>query len=220
MSETIEVVYTTGQVARICRVAPRTVSKWIDAGELEGYRLPASQDRRVKRSVLLQFLQDRGLPTDLLPGGTGGGGRVLAVGLPEFLVSALDGLGTPGGPLAAVSADDLFDAGVSLSAQLPSVVVADPFAVQTNFPTRLRAVAGCDRVPVVAILPDATADSELAATAAHGFAAAFRASDVERIKAAVAGWKKLNGTARRPHTGGRAEHKNRVPKAAARSTGV
>ena len=38
-------VFTTGQVAKICKVAPRTVSKWFDSGRLRGYRIPGSQDR-------------------------------------------------------------------------------------------------------------------------------------------------------------------------------
>lgn len=219
MSETIEVVYTTGQVARMCRVAPRTVSKWVDSGALVGYRLPGSLDRRVRRSVLMKFLQEQGFPTDLLPGGAGGGGRVLAVGLPEYLTAALDGVETPSGPLTVTPAGDLFAAAVSLNAQLPSVVVADPLVVLDTFPARLRAIAGCDRVPVIAVLPDATSDHELKAAVGHGFAAAFRASDVGRLTAAVVGWKKLNGTARSGKAGGRAEHKNRVPKSSARSTG-
>src|SRR5262249_20909278 len=40
-------VFTTGQVAKICKVAPRTVSKWFDSGRLRGYRIPGSQDRRI-----------------------------------------------------------------------------------------------------------------------------------------------------------------------------
>src|SRR5262249_61528897 len=35
-------VFTTGQVAKICKVAPRTVSKWFDSGRLRGYRIPGS----------------------------------------------------------------------------------------------------------------------------------------------------------------------------------
>src|SRR5688500_1648862 len=39
-------VLTTGKVAKICNVAPRTVSKWFDVGVLDGYRIPGSKDRR------------------------------------------------------------------------------------------------------------------------------------------------------------------------------
>ena len=55
-------VFTTGEVARICRVVPRTVSKWIDAGHLKGYRLPGSNDRRVPVVNLIRFLKERGMP--------------------------------------------------------------------------------------------------------------------------------------------------------------
>jgi two-component system response regulator RpaA len=55
-------VFTTGEIARICRVVPRTVSKWIDAGHLKGYRLPGSNDRRVPVENLVRFLRERGMP--------------------------------------------------------------------------------------------------------------------------------------------------------------
>lgn len=54
-------VYTTSEVAAICNVSPRTVSKWFDSGRLKGYRIPGSQDRRIPRSYLLKFLQENGL---------------------------------------------------------------------------------------------------------------------------------------------------------------
>ena len=59
-------VYTTGQIAKLTQVAPRTVSKWFDSGRLKGYRIPGSQDRRVPEASLLRFLQEHGLPTDEL----------------------------------------------------------------------------------------------------------------------------------------------------------
>lgn len=61
---------TTGQVARVCRVCPRTISKWIDSGRIKGYRLPDSNDRRVLRGDLLPFMRAAGIPTDLLLGDT------------------------------------------------------------------------------------------------------------------------------------------------------
>jgi excisionase family DNA binding protein len=55
-------VFTTGQVAKICKVAPRTVSKWFDSGRLRGYRIPSSQDRRIPREHLIKFLKEHGMP--------------------------------------------------------------------------------------------------------------------------------------------------------------
>ena len=55
-------VFTTGQVAKICQVAPRTVSKWFDSGKLRGYRIPGSQDRRIPREQLIRFLKENQMP--------------------------------------------------------------------------------------------------------------------------------------------------------------
>ena len=55
-------VFGTGRVARICGVAARTASKWIDSGKLPGYRIPGSGDRRVRRADLVAFLQANAMP--------------------------------------------------------------------------------------------------------------------------------------------------------------
>jgi len=57
-------VLTTGQVAKICRVAPRTVSKWFDTGQLRGYRIPGSKDRRIPLPQLIRFMKAYGIPMD------------------------------------------------------------------------------------------------------------------------------------------------------------
>lgn len=55
-------VFTTGQVAKICKVAPRTVAKWFDSGRIKGFRIPGSQDRRFPREYLIKFLKEHGMP--------------------------------------------------------------------------------------------------------------------------------------------------------------
>ena len=57
-------VLTTGQVAQICNVAPRTVTKWFDSGKLKGYRIPGSKDRRIPTSELIRFMKSHDMPTD------------------------------------------------------------------------------------------------------------------------------------------------------------
>jgi excisionase family DNA binding protein len=60
-------VLTTGEVARICNVAPRTVSKWFDSGQLKGYRIPGSKDRRIPVSELMRFMKAHNIPATSLP---------------------------------------------------------------------------------------------------------------------------------------------------------
>ena len=64
-------VFTTGQVAKICKVAPRTVSKWFDSGALHGYRIPGSKDRRIPLNQLIRFMKQHGMPLNgLMTGST------------------------------------------------------------------------------------------------------------------------------------------------------
>jgi len=56
-------VLTTGDVAKICHVAPRTVSKWFDNGQLKGYRIPGSKDRRIPVRELIRFMKAHNMPT-------------------------------------------------------------------------------------------------------------------------------------------------------------
>ena len=57
-------VYTTGQVAKICRVTIRTVIKWYESGRIKGYKIPASKDRRIPHESLVEFLRENELPVD------------------------------------------------------------------------------------------------------------------------------------------------------------
>ena len=55
-------IFTTGEVGRICGVAARTVTKWTDSGLLPFYVVPGSKDRRITRSSLVRFMEERGIP--------------------------------------------------------------------------------------------------------------------------------------------------------------
>ncbi|MFH1416814.1 MAG: response regulator [Planctomycetota bacterium] len=83
-------VLTTGEVATICNVAPRTVSKWFDTGKLRGYRIPGSKDRRIPLAQLIRFMRAHGIPLNGLDSGIT---RVLIVegnhDVAELLSSAL-----------------------------------------------------------------------------------------------------------------------------------
>jgi excisionase family DNA binding protein len=63
-----EPVYTTGDVAKFTGVNFRTVSRWIERGELAGYKLPGRGDHRVPKRGLLEFmlLHSMPIPSELL----------------------------------------------------------------------------------------------------------------------------------------------------------
>jgi len=65
-------VFTTGQVAKICKVAPRTVSKWFDSGRLKGYRIPGSPGSQVLNGLRNTL---EGVSHRTKTRGSGGNGR-------------------------------------------------------------------------------------------------------------------------------------------------
>ena len=59
--------FSTGQIGKICGVSIATVQKWIDAGEMESFRIPLTDaGRRVPRESLLTFMRKYKVPTDEL----------------------------------------------------------------------------------------------------------------------------------------------------------
>lgn len=115
-------VLTTGQVAKICSVAPRTVSKWFDSGQLRGYRIPGSKDRRIPVDQLLRFMKEHGIPTDGLELASLG---VLIVDNDPGFSSVLTEALTAGGDYSVNVADSAFEAGILAQQHQPSVIVVD-----------------------------------------------------------------------------------------------
>lgn len=56
-----ERVYTTVDLARVCKVSLRTVIRWVDQGKLTSFRTPGGH-RRVREEDLLQFLDRYQIP--------------------------------------------------------------------------------------------------------------------------------------------------------------
>ncbi len=62
-------VFTTGQVAKICKVSLQTIIRCFDAGRLVGFKVPGSRHRRIPREKLITFMRENGIPLEYLTGG-------------------------------------------------------------------------------------------------------------------------------------------------------
>jgi two-component system, OmpR family, response regulator RpaA len=113
-------VLTTGQVAEICHVAPRTVSKWFDRGQLPGYRIPGSRDRRIPVEQLMAFMRANNIPLDALEGGIC---RVLIVDDDVDRGREAERLFADLGGYQVRSASSEFEAGVVAQQLRPHVVI-------------------------------------------------------------------------------------------------
>ncbi len=115
-------VLTTGEVAKICNVAPRTVSKWFDSGSLKGYRIPGSRDRRIPSSELIKFMKAHGIP---LEGLSSGRTRVLLVDGDREVVDTLERILTEQTSYEIRTASSGFSAGMEAERFRPHVLLVD-----------------------------------------------------------------------------------------------
>jgi excisionase family DNA binding protein len=115
-------VLTTGEVAKICNVAPRTVSKWFDSGSLKGYRIPGSRDRRIPSAELMKFMRAHGIP---LEGLSSGRTRVLIVDGEKEVVETLQKILTEQTSYEVRSSTSAFSAGMECERFKPHVVLLD-----------------------------------------------------------------------------------------------
>ena len=118
-------VLTTGDVARICNVAPRTVSKWFDNGQLKGYRIPGSKDRRIPLNELIRFMKVHNMPTDDLVDGKV---RVLIVDSNKASKEALMNLLESTGEYEAMAVTNNFQTGSAVQKINPHVVIINLLA--------------------------------------------------------------------------------------------
>lgn len=115
-------VLTTGEVAKICSVAPRTVSKWFDTGQLQGYRIPGSKDRRIPMDQLVRFMKSHGIPTDGL---SLGAPMVLLLDSDSDLANVCCEALTADHQYETLRTGSPFEAGILVEKHRPAVIVVD-----------------------------------------------------------------------------------------------
>jgi excisionase family DNA binding protein len=121
-STKVKDVLTTGEVAKICNVAPRTVSKWFDSGALHGYRIPGSKDRRIPLNQLIRFMKQHGMPLNgLMTGST----RVMIVDEEQDIVEVLEKILEDEAKYEVEIARGGFAAGVTAEKFRPHVILLD-----------------------------------------------------------------------------------------------
>ena len=166
-------VLTTGEVAKICNVASRTVSKWFDSGQLRGYRIPGSKDRRIPVSSLIKFMKSHGIPMDgLMSGST----RVMIIDADEDVVSQLQVILSEQTNLEVRSAKNPFSAGIECERFRPHVLLLDIHLVGADGKEICRALMDYDdhQMTKVIAMTGKLTDGQAAQLVHQGFDGALR----------------------------------------------
>ena len=161
-------VLTTGDVARICNVAPRTVSKWFDSGQLKGYRIPGSKDRRIPVSELIRFMKVHNMPATTLPVGKI---RVLVVDSNADAASTLSDTLRSKADYEVQTVRSSFETGVVAQKFAPHVLLVSLLAEgidATEICKSIRANEDLQTIKIIA-LANQLSDSESAALLQKGF---------------------------------------------------
>ncbi|OHB76288.1 MAG: hypothetical protein A2Z34_06860 [Planctomycetes bacterium RBG_16_59_8] len=146
-------LYTTGEVAKICKVALRTVQLYCERGVLEARKSPVTGHRRILRPSLLQFMRKHGIPAAKL-NEMERSLIFIADDDPRFvkiLTSAI-ALRIPGCDVA--SAGDGYTALIDISSAKPDVVVIDirmPKVDGIELCRKLKTNARTRRIKLVAV---------------------------------------------------------------------
>lgn len=115
-------IFTTGEVADICKISQQTVIRCFDSGKLQGFRVPGSRFRRIPREALIKFMKEHGIPLDQLEMGKR---RVLVVDDDPAIVEMLVELLERDGRFEVQTASTGFDAGIRTKEFQPDVIVLD-----------------------------------------------------------------------------------------------
>jgi CheY-like chemotaxis protein len=126
-------IFTTTQAAKVCQVAPRTVTRWFGNGLLPGsYTVPStlaakengrSGDRRIPREVLEQLMKLNGIPSAWLDRSEATD-KLLLVGCSPSFTSMLSGL-LPSTGYKIAAATSTLEAGMQTIDLAPDCVVID-----------------------------------------------------------------------------------------------
>jgi len=166
-------VFTTGHVAKICQVAPRTVSKWFDSGKLRGYRIPGSQDRRIPRDQLIRFLKENGMPLGALE--EEGWHKILVIGAERLFIDRLRELLPEDDEFKYEVANSGFEAGTAAQSFHPDTIVVDLAMGRSEalqIAQNLRRNANYEKTLIIALASEDEASPE--ALTGYGFDEAFK----------------------------------------------
>lgn len=115
-------VFTTGEVADICKVSQQTVIRCFDSGRLTGFRVPGSRFRRIPRDALLTFMKTNGIPLDHLESGKK---RILVVDDDEAIIEMFTELLERDGRFEVKTATTGYDAGMLTEKFKPDIMLLD-----------------------------------------------------------------------------------------------
>ena len=115
-------IFSTTEVARICRVSRMTVNRWLKEDDLKGYKSTPKSNWKVTKKDLIKFMQSNNIPLDLLKTGEV---KILIVDDEIDITSFISSVLEKERNLEIDVANSGFKAGVKLAEFKPDLVILD-----------------------------------------------------------------------------------------------
>ena len=117
-------ILTVSHAGKYCKVSPKTIINWIEAGHLKAYKTVGGH-RRIKKEDLDQFLKDKGMPMPEEPKGEERK-KILVVDDDKIIVETIvQALEEDEYGYEMISASDGFEAGLQVSHFKPDLLILD-----------------------------------------------------------------------------------------------
>ena len=117
-------IFTVSQASKYCKVAPKTIINWIEAGHINAYKTVGGH-RRIKKEDLDRFLEKHQMPAfDQTPEDTRK--KILVVDDDKIIVETIvQSLEEDEYGYELISAADGFEAGIQVSHFKPDLIILD-----------------------------------------------------------------------------------------------
>ena len=123
--------YTTGQVAKILKISEKTAKNYCSQGKIEFESSPVTRHRKVSHESLRKFIDENGLPRELLKNHAPR--KVLVVDDDELIVKLIvTWLRDMSDNLVIETAGDGYDACVKAGTFVPDIILLDLYMPRTD----------------------------------------------------------------------------------------
>jgi excisionase family DNA binding protein len=117
-------VLTVSQASKYCRVSPKTIINWVEAGHIKSYKTVGGH-RRIKKEDLDRFLVERGMPA-FEAHAEESKRKILVVDDDKIIVETIvQSLEEDDYGYELLSASDGFEAGIQVSHYKPDLIILD-----------------------------------------------------------------------------------------------
>lgn len=117
-------IFTVSQASKYCKVAPKTIINWIEAGHISAYKTVGGH-RRIKKEDLDRFLEEHKMPAFDQPS-EDARKKILVVDDDKIIVETIvQSLEEDEHGYELISAADGFEAGIQVSHFKPDLIILD-----------------------------------------------------------------------------------------------